>query len=369
MYYIILLTGIFFMLINKRPLFLVFAGILCLLAGFRYGIGVDYLAYEYLYNRLQFSFLDEIKVGLDHQEVGFRAIGAFLKGLGVTYQQYSTIFAIVNIFFISKICIKYSKNPTLSLLLFFCFYYFTWTFNAIRQAIVIAVGLYYLLKSLEDKKVLKLIIIVALLSLIHSSAFIILILYFVSKIEFNKKKLILFSVFSVLFSLFPMALIISKLTFLPLYSRILPYLDPTVSINFFDFQSLTRIVFLIIAIIYYDQYCKQSEIARKIINMYIISIILYFLLQFSELTAARVAIYGKFLDIIILANILFLYKKIINKLLYISGIILLCIVYLFKELGQVNNAISSDSLLTPYVNVFNKDDYIFTNIFIEQESD
>lgn len=361
MYYTVLLIGFVFQLFNKRVLFLVFAIVLVLLASLRYGIGLDFFAYEYLYLRLNDSILDEIRFGLDNQEIGFRVIGSILKKIGLSFQQYLGVFAAVTIFFISKICGKYSENPTLSLLFFYCFYYLTWTYSGIRQGVIIAIGLYYLLECIEKNNTKKFIFIVALLSLIHSSAFILLFLYFLSRLNIDKNKLIKLSVISITLSLIPSGLIISKLTWLPFYSRIFPYLNTEISLNFLDFAGICRILFLIVALIYYDQYCQQNEISKKIINMYILSLMMYFLLQFSELTAGRLAIYGKFLDIIIFANILYLYKLRINRFIYILGILFLCFMYLSKESAEIKKAIITDSLITPYVNVFNKDAYNFSN--------
>lgn len=363
MFYSVLVLGYVSQLFNKRILFFAFAAVLILLGCFRYGIGLDYFAYQYLFERLHNSPLYELKYGMDQQEVGFRVLGSFLKNIGFTYQMYTMAFAVVTIIFIAKICSKYSKNPTLSLLIFFSFYYLTWTFNGIRQGVVIAVGLYYLLTCLEKRQFKRFVAIVVLLSLIHSSALILILLYFVARLNLNKKKLITFTIFSIILSVIPIGTIISKLTWFPFYYRILPYLNTETSLNILDFQGLGRILFLIIAFAFYETYSKKDETSRKIINIYIVSLAMYFLLQFSELTAARMTIYGKFLDIIILANILYMYKKRINRLIYIYGIFILCSLYLFKESGEINRGIVGDYFVAPYVTIFNKDDYNFSSRF------
>jgi hypothetical protein len=340
-----------------------FAGILLILAYLRYGIGQDYFAYEFLFNRLQFSFLNEIKFGADQQEIGFRIIGSILKGIGFNYQMYLAFFATINIVYIMKICKRYSKNPTLSLFIFFCFYYLTWVFSGIRQGVVIAVGIYYLLRCIEQNKTLKFIVIVILLSLIHSSAITLLILYFISKIKFTKKKLIYISAFCIVLSMLPIGFIISKLTWLPFYYRIYFYLDKSIGLNFIDFKGVMRLIFLLIAFIFYDQYRKNSDISEKIINVYIVGLLLYFLFQFSEGTAARISLYGKVLDIVILSNILYLYKERINRLLYIYTVFFICLITLYKESGEIKDAVESKSLVAPYVNVTNKDYYSFHKEF------
>ncbi|MGH2319403.1 EpsG family protein [Planococcus sp. SE5232] len=356
----VLFTGSVFQIFNKRFLFLTFAAILMVLGFFRYGIGIDYFSYEYLYHGLAFSVMDEIRYGSGTQEIGFRAVGAFLKSLGFTYQQYLMVFVAINIIYIAKLSNKYSKNPTLSLLLFFCFYYITWTFSGIRQGVVIAVGLYYLLKYIEKNKPVKLIVVSILLSTIHASAIVLIVFYFLSKIDFKKNTLIILSLLSLVVSVLPTGIVISKLTWLPFFDRFIVYTDLSYSLNFLDFATIGRIFFLILAFIFYDYYSQQGDMSRKIINLFILSIILYFCLQFSEATAARLAIYGKYLDIIIFANILYLWREPINRLLYVYAILVLCNLYLFKETeSQVKPAIQTDSIIAPYVSILNKDDHSF----------
>lgn len=367
MYFLVFLTGYIFQWFNKKILFWIFAVILSLMAFMRYGIGLDYFGYQFLYERLQPSVLDEMKYGLDHQEIGFRAIGAFLKSIGFSYQQYLIFFAAITIFYVVKICKNYSKNPTLSLLIFFCFYYLTWTFTGVRQGVVLAIGIYYLLKCIENNKTWRYILIVLLLSLIHSSAFMLLVLYFASKINFNKKTLLMLTGTSILLSVIPTGLIISKMTWLPFYWRVYPYLNMEFSLNFLDFQGLGRLAFLFIAFYCYDEYVKQNEISKKILNIYVISLLMYFILQFSELSAARLSIYGQYLDMIILANLLYLFKQPINRLIYIYAIFTICFMYLFKggvELERGFNEIGSESILTPYVHILNKGKFTFSSDYV-----
>ena len=361
-FYGVLLFGYAASWFNKKILFYFFAFILAVLAFFRYGIGIDYFAYQYLFGMLQPSLFYELKYSILEQEVGFRAIGALFKSWGINYQVYLAFFSFVNLLYIVKLCKRYSINPTLALVLFFSFYYVTWLFSAIRQGLVIAVGLYYLLKCIEERKPIKLILISLLLSSIHISALILIFLYVASKFNFKKRSLMILSVISIMFSFLPTGVLISKLSWLPLIGSKLIYIESTTGINSLDFQSIARILLLLMALVFYDYYSKQNEVSKKIINLYIISIIMYFLFQFSELIAARFAIYGKFLDIIILSNVLYHYKERINRLIYIYLIFVLCSLYLYKETNnQINGALFKEYKYPPYVNIFNKEEFEFKN--------
>ena len=122
MYYLILTIGLILALLNRRFLFWIYASIITTMLAIRYGVGSDYFSYEFLYSRLQPTWMLEYKFGIDEQEQGFRVLGAFIKEMGLTYQQYLTVFAIVTIFFTALIMLKYSRNPTLSLMIYFSFY-------------------------------------------------------------------------------------------------------------------------------------------------------------------------------------------------------------------------------------------------------
>lgn len=368
MYYIVYLSGLALSFFNKRPISTFLFLVLAFMAFFRYGIAADYFAYEYLYNRLSNSYILEYQYGLDRQEVGFKFIGIFLKNLGIPYQVYLSIFAAVNLIFLLKFCRKYSNNPTLSLILYFCFYYFTWTYGAIRQGVVMAIGIYFLFDCLEKKKPIKFTIIVLLLSLIHTSAVILLVFYFLAtKIKFNKTSLVTLTILSIIVSVIPLGAIIAKMSWLPFYYRIAPYLEIQASFDLFDFKSLGRIAFLVVVFIFYNRYVEQSVNHKNMINIYIVSLIFYFIFQFSELTAARLSIYGKFLDIVILVNILYMYKKAINKLLYVYFIITLSFLYLTKELEALEKNFDPEieTILTPYINVFNKDEFRYNSMYYE----
>ncbi|WP_460011029.1 EpsG family protein [Lysinibacillus sp. CTST325] len=367
MYYGVYLLGIIFSLLNGKSkiLYMIFATILAGLAVFRYGVGPDYFAYEYLYNRLNESPAQEFLYGVDNQEILFRFFGSLLKSVGISYQQYITVIAIINLYYMGKICRKYSENPTLSLLIYFCFYYLVWTFSGLRQGLTLAIGVYYLLECLENNKTIKLFITTIILSFIHTSAIVLVPLYFIARIDFKKRTLIFLVLASIFISILPMGLLINHLQWMPILDKIIPYSTFTNSINnIFDFQSIIRIIFLVIAFFYYDAFSQKSEFSKRVINIYIISYCLYFFLKFSELTAARISLYGVLLNIILLTNFYYLYKDKINKLIYIGCLLFLSFIYLLKELetlGQLSGLDHADSFQIPYTNIFNKNEHIFKN--------
>lgn len=372
LFYIVILIGLFLSISDRKIISAkVYAMIITLVAIFRYGCGADYFSYYYLYDKLEPSFIKEIVDPSISQEIGFRLIGVPFKMFNAPYQVYLAMFAIVSIYFLYRTSIKYSKNPTFSLVIYFAFYYVYWTYSSLRQGTVMAIGIYYLLQAIFDKKEAKFIIITLLLTTIHESALFLLVLYLVSKINFNKKTLLILLSLSIGISIVPLGSIINKLAdYIPVFARVAYYVDTTSFTlgNILDFQTVGRLAFLFVAFFFYDEYCNESDENKKIMNIYIFSFVIYFAFKFSELTAARLAVYGKVLDILILANIISTIKVKWNKYVYISLVIMFMYLYIYKDLSSMEvqaSLIDNHDLYTPYINVFNKDNYIFNSRYIE----
>src|SRR5699024_2527885 len=130
-----------------------------------------------------------------------------------------------------------SNKPTMSLFLYYSFFYFVWTFSGIRQGFVLAVGIYYYLVTFEENKSFKFILINLVLSLIHTSVLILLPMYFISKIHWTQKRLLVLSVIVLLFSVLPVGRILSIFAQIPMFNQALNYISTDYSINkLFDIQ-------------------------------------------------------------------------------------------------------------------------------------
>ena len=367
MFYIVFAIGLLFSLLPQKKIAAkIYAVILVVLAAFRFGSGADYFSYALIYYKALPSVINEISNPQGTHEIGFRLIEALFKSLGLSYQVFLAGMAVIGIYFIYKACVKYSSNPTLSLVIYFACYYFYWTYSALRQGFALTIGIYFLLETVRDNKTKKFIVITLLLSLIHASALYLLVLYFLSKLKLGKSQLIVITILAMIVGAFPIGRILLSLSkLMPALKRIVPYLSSDQSfINIFDIQTIGRLGFLVIAFVFYDRYAEQSHVNKKILNMYIISFILYFALKSVELMAARFAIYGRVLDIVILANIVYLIKNKYSRYIFIACLTGVLVAYLFKELAFMEyyiEIVDSNPYHTPYVNIFNKDNFVFTH--------
>jgi len=371
LFYFVVLIGLLLSISDRKVIFAkVYAIIIALIAIFRYGFGSDYFSYFYLYQKIRTTPFAEITDSVIPQEIGFRIIGSFFRFFNMPYQVFVAFFAILSIYYIYKISVEYSNNPTFSMVIYFTFYYLYWTYSSLRQGLAISIGVYYLLEALFKHKEKKFILIALLLSTIHVSSLFLLVFFLASKISISKKKLLILSIVAIGISVFPLGSVINRFSsYSPILTRMAYYIDaPSSFIGIFDFQTIGRLVFMAIAFTFYDSFCNESEENRKIMNIYVFSFIIYFVFKFSELTAARLAIYGKVLDILILVNILSVIKIKWDKYLYLTLLLVLMFMYLYKDLAAVcvqTSLVDNSKFFAPYVNIFNKDLYEFNSVYID----
>lgn len=365
MYYLVYILGLFLSLKQTKwkNAYLIFALALLMLAMFRYGFGPDYFAYRIYYYEVSPNILIEILNTNARMEPLFRLIAVFFRFFKLDFQWFISLFAIIDIYFLVKLVKRYSANISLSLLLYFSFFFFSWICNTFRQGTVIIVGLYYLLECLERNNIRKFLFIIIILTLLHGSAIFLVFLYFVGRHRFNRKQLLIILIISMVFSLIPINNFIMRSTWIPFFRNIQFYLvnpsmsGETLSINLLNFKSIGRYFFLGIGFIFYKKFSEENENQQRIINIYVVSLILYFVLQFSELVAARLSIYGFTLAILILPNsVKYLNAKVFRNYFYI-GLIILSFTFMYKELYSISKLSGieiKDKYFFPYTNIFDK---------------
>lgn len=121
-------------------------------------------AYEYNYR-------------IDEFEIGFRSLMIIFKSIGLTYNQFLLIIAIVGYGLIYKTVFKYTKNISTFIALYFAILFF-YDINQIRNFLACSL-LFYAITKLIEKKYALYIGIVVLASTIHSMFIIYVILVFI----------------------------------------------------------------------------------------------------------------------------------------------------------------------------------------------
>jgi hypothetical protein len=182
-------------------LFLSFA-VLSLLAGFR-GSSPDQNTYERIFNEAP-SLIDLLMNGGNYDafnvEWGFVFLLSIIKTLTTNPTVMFLLLACIVIGIVVYACKKLSPYPILSILVYFCWFYYS-NLGALRHALVSSLLLLAIV-FVVNNKVLKTCFIYITSGLIHKVGLSVLSLYLVKKVKPSKTTLVLFFVVSFVIALF-----------------------------------------------------------------------------------------------------------------------------------------------------------------------
>ncbi len=359
MIYIAIYIYGFFASLRRNSLFYLisYALMLWILASLRYGVGPDYFAYEELYLSLSESVADEI-VAVSGQEPLFRLIGSLMRSFSFSYEVYSSVIALISLTYIVITIKKYSRNPILSLLLYYSFFYLVWTYSGIRQGLALSIGTYYFIRCLGTKN--NIFYAIALvLTLIHASSIILFLLYYCATASVRKSTLVGLAVLSVIISFVPLQEYLDFFSFIPYIDRVLFYGNNfnIEGVKILDFKSVSRLAFLIFGFYAYS-ILEKDKLQRRVVVAYIVSFFVYFSLKFSEVLAANLSMYGFILVIIIIPNV-YSNLRVKFRIPYSSAVYIVAVLFLFKNLYGMEDmaGLIHSEFITPYTHIFSPGDY------------
>jgi hypothetical protein len=156
------------------------------ISGIRWNVGVDHLVYLENYLKQQ-NFGHFV---LD-KEVGFEFITRLFTGSGFHFSFYFGFLAFLQIFFVYW-AFKNERYlyPFIAIVIIFGPHYLSWM-NGIRQMIVATVFIYSI-KFILERKIIKYFLTILLASLMHHSALILLIFYFIPQRDYFKNRILTF---------------------------------------------------------------------------------------------------------------------------------------------------------------------------------
>lgn len=168
--------------------FILVGGVLFFVIAFRaLDVGTDYRTYHDAMIRVAEN--KELDYDYSWLSYGFRMLIKMVALLGfpseIVAYLVSALMAGGTIYFFLRAIKELSVNPTMSLFIFFCFCYFFQAMNQFRQMFAIAVVFYaykYINVSFQ-----KYVVLILVAGCIHSSALIMIPVYFVVKIKLTKK--------------------------------------------------------------------------------------------------------------------------------------------------------------------------------------
>jgi hypothetical protein len=167
---------------NNKIYIIMAGGSLFLLMSLRHvSVGTDLIGYYYEYLN------SELYLSLRHNELGYSYFNHFFRNIDVNFQLYLSIIALITVFSISKLYLKFSHNIMLSYYLFITLGLFGMTLTGLRQSLAIMITIFAYTSLMENKR-LKFFILVGLATLFHNSAIIFIVIYFIKKIKITKRK-------------------------------------------------------------------------------------------------------------------------------------------------------------------------------------
>lgn len=288
--------------------------VLILLSSFRGSeIGIDTKNYIKIFQLVKLTEIKNINM-----EYGYLLIN---KMVSIFTQNEIYLFLVLNciIFILVSKFIKYfSLNYDLSLLIYYCFYYFNYNFNLVRQTVCFSIICYSLI-YLSKNKIIKFYILLFIASTIHFSALTLIPFGFLYK-RFFKKSVQIYIIILVIILNLSIKKIFEKI------SELIPYLNNKLISSYGIYNVEVSKLGMILRVIIFC-YClyllfveyKTIKLKEKIpLIVYIYGFYLLMIFQDIGYLGVRIALLYKGMDIIIYTYII--KKK--NQKNYIEKIIL-----------------------------------------------
>lgn len=331
--------------IEKVFLFLIFLAFI-LLSGFRFDISSDYKEYKYIFEKIN----DTGNFTEYFIEFGFLFLNKIIGYFTTNFTIFLFSIAIVSIgckfYFINSV----SKEKILSTLLILSFYLLLYDMGAIRRGIALGFSSISILYYLKDK-ILPSILFLFIASLFHSSALILFPFLFVKPRALSGIKFIILIIFSYFlqyaFSNFTTFQFLGQSNN-PIVAKAFGYFesgDYFSENNSFSIGFILRIILVFFLIKSRDQIIIKTAYLDKLLYLYSISILI--LIIFDKLRIfSSVAIYFKFLEVVLIPILLTTFSRTSRYLMFI-----LLIVYLYFSFYKlINNPLEKDYF--PYQSIF-----------------
>jgi len=318
--------------------------ILIIVAAIRYDVGQDYMyTYVPLFNGILYGNINE------NVEIGFLLINKIVQLFTSDYVGIFIVCSVIFFHYIYKAIREQSVMPTLSIFLLIGTTYYFVFLNTMRQMLVVAIFL-YAIKFIKERKLFKYLIYMLIATTIHTSAIVLLPLYWLYGIKLRPMKVciiatILIAIKPILSNLILKVIEMTKYTY---------YIDSRFDTNEIGYVVLAiNACVLIFSMIYLKKYDKnKDESIQKEYSFYcllqlISTIIAWYDNAIPLLNRIR---WGTGISIIILIPLIIQQEK--NKqqrMLYTFIIVLAYSVYALYTIG-INNANS----VLPYMTIFQR---------------
>lgn len=335
---IIFLILIFMKKINKgnKIIELIILSLLILICGLRYNVGTDYNLYVEMFHNIdnvsRTEFVVRFIIKANQFIFGYKEQFFFLS--------MSTLTIVFYYLGIKKL----SKKIGNSLFLFVALGYYAIMFNGIRQALAMAIC-FFSTKYINERKFLKYVIIILLATMCHTTALIMIPMYFLNMIKLDKKtSIVLTALFSSSFVLYNTVLNIVT-TYIPRYA---PYANKG-TMTYTEAGpgtyviAIFHIIIAILLILNKEKMIEENKGNNTYFNLYLFSIIFY-TMGFANTVVVRLAYYFSIYLIVLLIDLFKIMFKEKNDKVYIC-------INLFFVLYYIIHLISFNQMIPYQINI------------------
>lgn len=316
-----------------------FAFILFFLSALRsLDIGYDYVLHK--------QYFENIRLGVtrirDFQEPGYAMLSYIVSFVGGDYVLFLFVYSLISIVILLKVVNHYSLYPFLSVYIYYSLYFFNQNMSRLRLSLSVLI-LLIAIEYLYKKNTKYFILTVILAASFHTSSLVFLVLYPLMGIKFTKKKMILFTVFSIILGLVFIGnfyrLIIGgmKISIIPDlfgFDRIITEATRKNAVRdggLYGF--LYHILQVVILIYFYEPIKKLGEKEYMIYLIYFIGLLIYFLF-FDVPILGRLSIGFTLTEIIVASYYLQCIQNKYHRFLFI--VLYLIMILLFGYKGFFN---------------------------------
>lgn len=313
---------------------------LILISGLRYSVGTDYWNsyYSGFYRVLRGNMYDS------YEPVFY----LFIRAVQICTDNVFVFFFLTAVLFcgfVFKAIYEQSENIPLSIILFFLFRYYFISMNAVRELLAIAVIMYGL-KYVYQKDLKRYALCCIIAGLIHKIGFLMICVYFINKIEIDRKRFIMISAGMGLFSLVAYEVLYKLLEGTKYGRHMINYNVSGIKVTLFTI--VLNIALTLIAFSSYEKN-KNDEKYRLYLNMEIIATLVAYLFATIPL-AERVYWLFSFTIIISFPYFIKFFQPIkYRKLITLCLCLVLCVFYIAYDIAVLN-----DHEVLPYQSIINQ---------------
>ena len=307
---------------NNKFLIAILGVFLVLFASLRNHVGTDWPAYYHFY-----------QYGVHNVEIGYATLNNLFGNQRLPFYIFLIAINCISIGLISKSLVKFSAIPILSLLIYYSDLYLYFNFSGMRQAIAMSITTFALIYSIGNKRNIYIFFGLILLAMsFHISSIIFSLAYFIPQRKLKNKEIVILAVSFMFFS----SLVYIASSFLTgvFASKAEFYLEhqeqaSNATLNFI-IGLLRRSITILLIFAFGKKFIFKHNLSAYIFNLYIIGFGIYATTYLiSPDIGVRMSVYFTVLEMFLLANLLFLVKRVDVKFLLFFIVLLISIYKLY----------------------------------------